>query len=90
MTAHQHNHHHKEESWGKRLVASMIMTLIIPAVQIYNVKLIIRLCSLKATAAITDSFCAAGRTMDIAITSMSRMTNSISWSEIYSCLDTTC
>ena len=36
MTMHQHNHHHKEESWGKRLVASMIMNLIIPAVQIYG------------------------------------------------------
>lgn len=36
MTTHQHNHHHKEESWGKRLVASMVMNLIIPAVQIYG------------------------------------------------------
>jgi cobalt-zinc-cadmium efflux system protein len=38
MTTHQHNHNHsqKEASWGKRLVASMIMNLIIPAVQIYG------------------------------------------------------
>jgi len=36
MTTHQHKHDHQEESWGKRLVASMIMNLIIPAVQIYG------------------------------------------------------
>ena len=33
---HKHNHHHEEASWGKRLVVSMIMNLIIPAVQIYG------------------------------------------------------
>lgn len=37
MTKHRHNHHqNSEESWGKRLVASMVMNLIIPAVQIYG------------------------------------------------------
>jgi cobalt-zinc-cadmium efflux system protein len=29
-----HNHHHEESSWGKRLIISMIMNLIIPLVQI--------------------------------------------------------
>ena len=33
---HKHNQHHEEASWGKRLVVSMIMNLIIPAVQIYG------------------------------------------------------
>jgi cobalt-zinc-cadmium efflux system protein len=36
MSTHQHNHHHDESSWGKRLVVSMIMNLIIPVVQIYG------------------------------------------------------
>jgi cobalt-zinc-cadmium efflux system protein len=32
-----HNHdHHEEKSWGKRLIATMVMNLIIPAVQIYG------------------------------------------------------
>jgi len=31
-----HHHSHEESSWGKRLVVSMIMNLIIPAVQIYG------------------------------------------------------
>jgi len=30
------NHHHDEASWGKRLLASMLMNLLIPAVQIYG------------------------------------------------------
>jgi cobalt-zinc-cadmium efflux system protein len=37
MTTHQHNHHqNNEESWGRRLVASMVMNLIIPVAQIYG------------------------------------------------------
>ena len=37
MSTHQHQHHnHEEASWGKRLAVSMIMNLIIPAVQIYG------------------------------------------------------
>ena len=36
MSAHHHNHSHEEASWGKRLVVSMVMNLIIPAVQIYG------------------------------------------------------
>ncbi len=36
MSTHQHNHRHEEASWGKRLVVSMVMNLIIPAVQIYG------------------------------------------------------
>ena len=36
MSTHQHNHRHEEASWGKRLVVSMIMNLIIPVVQIYG------------------------------------------------------
>ena len=37
MSTHQHQHHnHEGTSWGKRLVISMIMNLIIPAVQIYG------------------------------------------------------
>ena len=36
MSTHQHNHSHEEALWGKRLVISMIMNLIIPAVQIYG------------------------------------------------------
>jgi cobalt-zinc-cadmium efflux system protein len=37
LSTHQHQHHnHEEASWGKRLVVSMIMNLIIPAVQIYG------------------------------------------------------
>jgi cobalt-zinc-cadmium efflux system protein len=37
LSTHQHhNHSHEESSWGKRLVVSMIMNLIIPAVQIYG------------------------------------------------------
>ena len=36
LSTHQHNHSHEEASWGKRLVVSMIMNLIIPAVQIYG------------------------------------------------------
>ncbi len=37
MTAHQHDHQqNKETSWGRRLVASMVMNLLIPAVQIYG------------------------------------------------------
>jgi cobalt-zinc-cadmium efflux system protein len=35
LSNHQH-HSHEEASWGKRLVVSMIMNLIIPAVQIYG------------------------------------------------------
>jgi cobalt-zinc-cadmium efflux system protein len=34
---HNHNHdHHREDTWGKRLVATMILNLIIPAIQIYG------------------------------------------------------
>lgn len=33
---HHHEHHHGEASWGRRLVATMILNLIIPAVQIYG------------------------------------------------------
>jgi cobalt-zinc-cadmium efflux system protein len=33
LTTHNH-HHHEESSWGKRLIVSMIMNLIIPLVQI--------------------------------------------------------
>ena len=38
MSTHHHNHNHnnEESSWGKRLVVSMIMNLIIPVVQIYG------------------------------------------------------
>ena len=37
MSAHQHsNHPNAEASWGKRLVVSMVMNLIIPIVQIYG------------------------------------------------------
>ena len=36
MSTHQHNHRHEEASWGKRLVVSMVMNLIIPAVQFYG------------------------------------------------------
>ena len=36
MSTHQHHYNHAEASWGKRLVVSMIMNLIIPAVQIYG------------------------------------------------------
>jgi cobalt-zinc-cadmium efflux system protein len=36
LSTHQHNHRHEEASWGKRLVVSMVMNLIIPAVQIYG------------------------------------------------------
>ena len=36
MSTHHHNHNHEEASWGKRLVVSMIMNLIIPVVQIYG------------------------------------------------------
>jgi cobalt-zinc-cadmium efflux system protein len=36
LSTHHHNHSHEEASWGKRLVVSMIMNLIIPAVQIYG------------------------------------------------------
>lgn len=40
MKSHQHNpshhRHDQEASWGKRLIASMVMNLIIPAVQIYG------------------------------------------------------
>jgi len=36
LSTHQHNHSHEEASWGKRLVVSMIMNLIIPVVQIYG------------------------------------------------------
>lgn len=32
---HQH-HHHPEHSWGRRLIATMVMNLIIPAVQIWG------------------------------------------------------
>ncbi len=35
MSAHE-NHHHSEASWGKRLLASMVMNLLIPVVQIYG------------------------------------------------------
>lgn len=35
MSAHSHQHN-TQQSWGKRLVASMVMNLIIPAVQIYG------------------------------------------------------
>jgi cobalt-zinc-cadmium efflux system protein len=31
-----HHHDHSETSWGRRLIATMIMNLIIPAVQIYG------------------------------------------------------
>jgi len=33
---HKHDHHHSESSWGKRLVVTMVLNLIIPAVQIYG------------------------------------------------------
>ncbi|PKN05967.1 MAG: cation transporter, partial [Deltaproteobacteria bacterium HGW-Deltaproteobacteria-7] len=37
MTTNHHNHHdHSESSWGKRLIVSMVMNLIIPLVQIYG------------------------------------------------------
>jgi cobalt-zinc-cadmium efflux system protein len=36
LSTHQHSNHFTEKSWGKRLVASMVMNLIIPAVQIYG------------------------------------------------------
>jgi cobalt-zinc-cadmium efflux system protein len=36
MSTHHHHHSHEEASWGKRLVVSMIMNLIIPLVQIYG------------------------------------------------------
>ena len=37
MSAHaHHNHSQAEASWGKRLIVSMIMNLIIPGVQIYG------------------------------------------------------
>ena len=36
MSTHQHNQNHEDASWGKRLVVSMVMNLIIPAVQIYG------------------------------------------------------
>ncbi|PKN05886.1 MAG: cation transporter, partial [Deltaproteobacteria bacterium HGW-Deltaproteobacteria-7] len=37
MTTHQHSHHQNMEgSWGRRLLASMAMNLLIPAVQIYG------------------------------------------------------
>jgi cobalt-zinc-cadmium efflux system protein len=37
LSVHQHqNHNHPEASWGKRLIVSMVMNLIIPAVQIYG------------------------------------------------------
>jgi cobalt-zinc-cadmium efflux system protein len=36
LSIHRHNHSHEEASWGKRLVVSMVMNLIIPAVQIYG------------------------------------------------------
>lgn len=37
MSTHQHQHHnHEKASWSKRLAVSMIMNLIIPAVQIYG------------------------------------------------------
>ena len=37
MMTHQHNHHQtREESWGKRLIASMVMNLLIPVAQIYG------------------------------------------------------
>jgi cobalt-zinc-cadmium efflux system protein len=35
LSSHQH-HNHEEASWGKRLIVSMIMNLIIPVVQIYG------------------------------------------------------
>jgi len=31
-----HRHHDKETSWGRRLVATMVMNLLIPAIQIYG------------------------------------------------------
>jgi cobalt-zinc-cadmium efflux system protein len=36
MSVHRHHNHSPETSWGKRLVTSMIMNLIIPIVQIYG------------------------------------------------------
>jgi cobalt-zinc-cadmium efflux system protein len=36
MSVHRHHNHSAETSWGKRLVTSMIMNLIIPIVQIYG------------------------------------------------------
>jgi len=36
LSTHQHNQNHEDASWGKRLVVSMVMNLIIPAVQIYG------------------------------------------------------
>ena len=37
MSTHQHsNHNNTEASWGKRLIVSMVMNLIIPIVQIYG------------------------------------------------------
>lgn len=34
--AHQHNQNYSEQSWGRRLIVTMVMNLIIPAVQIYG------------------------------------------------------
>ena len=36
MSVHSHNHSNAEASWGKRLIISMVMNLIIPVVQIYG------------------------------------------------------
>ncbi len=37
MSVHQHpNHNHPEATWGRRLIVSMVMNLIIPAVQVYG------------------------------------------------------
>jgi cobalt-zinc-cadmium efflux system protein len=36
MSIHDYHNHFAEKSWGKRLLASMIMNLIIPVVQIYG------------------------------------------------------
>ena len=34
MSTHHHNHNQEEASWGKRLLISMVMNLIIPVIQI--------------------------------------------------------
>jgi len=33
---HDHSHHHRENKWAKRLITTMILNLVIPAVQIYG------------------------------------------------------
>jgi len=33
---HHHQHNHREEAWGKRLLVTMVLNLVIPAIQIYG------------------------------------------------------